>query len=109
DQRYAEALDYLSDALEVRDELHVQIRRLSLGERMKMELIAALLHGPKVVFLDEPTIGLDLTAQRAIREFLLRYRAERQPAMLLTSHYMEDIERLCQRIVIMAEGGVVYD
>ena len=109
DQRYAEALDYLSDALEVRDELHVQIRRLSLGERMKMELIAALLHSPRVVYLDEPTIGLDLTAQRAIREFLLRYRAEHRPAMILTSHYMEDIERLCRRIIILREGEIVFD
>ncbi|MGZ3689368.1 MAG: ABC transporter ATP-binding protein, partial [Bdellovibrionota bacterium] len=91
-------LDYLVEALGVRDQLHIQIRRLSLGERMKMELIAALLHRPKVVYLDEPTIGLDLTAQRAIREFLLRYRKEHQPAMLLTSHYMEDIEKLCRRI-----------
>jgi len=101
--------DYLADALEIRDQLQVQIRRLSLGERMKMELIAALLHSPRVVFLDEPTIGLDLTAQRAIREFLLRYREERRPAMILTSHYMEDIERLCRRIIILREGVIVFD
>ncbi|MFN0058244.1 MAG: ATP-binding cassette domain-containing protein [Planctomycetota bacterium] len=102
-------LDYLTEVLGVRDQLHVQIRRLSLGERMKMELIAALLHGPRVVYLDEPTIGLDLTAQRAIRDFLLRYREEHRPAMLLTSHYMEDIERLCQRIIILRAGEIVYD
>jgi ABC-2 type transport system ATP-binding protein len=82
---------------------------LSLGERMKMELIAALLHQPKVVFLDEPTIGLDLAAQRAIREFILEYRRRENPAMILTSHYMEDIERLCERIVLMREGELVYD
>jgi ABC-2 type transport system ATP-binding protein len=76
---------------------------------MKMELIAALLHRPKVVYLDEPTIGLDLMAQRSIREFLLEYRREHSPAMLLTSHYMEDIERLCERIVIIREGAIVYD
>ncbi len=109
DDRYRATLDYLSDALEIRDELQVQIRRLSLGERMKMELIAALLHSPRVVYLDEPTIGLDLTAQRAIREFLLRYRAEHRPAMILTSHYMEDIERLCRRIIILREGEIVFD
>ncbi|MCM2324814.1 MAG: ATP-binding cassette domain-containing protein [Oligoflexia bacterium] len=108
-RRFDETLAFLTHALGVGDQLKVQIRRLSLGERMKMELIAALLHQPKVVFLDEPTIGLDLTAQRAIREFLLSYRREHRPAMLLTSHYMEDIERLCERIVIIREGEFIYD
>jgi len=102
-------LGFLAATLGVESQLKVQVRRLSLGERMKMELIAALLHEPRVVFLDEPTIGLDLTAQRAIREFLLEYRREHQPAMLLTSHYMEDIEKLCERIVIIREGDFVYD
>ncbi len=102
-------LETLTHTLQVQDKLNIQIRRLSLGERMKMELIAALLHQPKVVFLDEPTIGLDLSAQRAIREFLLKYRQEHQPAMLLTSHYMEDIEKLCERIIIIREGEMVYD
>ena len=96
-------------ALGVEAKLNVQIRRLSLGERMKMELIAALLHSPKVVFLDEPTIGLDLTAQRAIREFILDYRRRESPAMILTSHYMEDIEKLCKRIVLVSQGEIVYD
>ncbi len=109
EERYRSTLEYLAEALEVRDELQVQIRRLSLGERMKMELIAALLHSPRVVYLDEPTIGLDLTAQRAIRDFILRYRAEHRPAMILTSHYMEDIERLCRRIIILREGEIVFD
>lgn len=107
--RYRRTLDYLADVLNIGDELNVQIRRLSLGERMKMELIAALLHTPKVVYLDEPTIGLDLSAQRAIRGFILEYRERHAPAMLLTSHYMEDIERLCERILIMREGEIVYD
>jgi ABC-2 type transport system ATP-binding protein len=107
--RYEATLAELAALLRVEDELTIQIRRLSLGERMKMELIAALLHRPKVVFLDEPTIGLDLSAQRAIRDFILRYRREYQPAMIVTSHYMEDIERLCERIVILREGQVVYD
>lgn len=109
DALYRGTLDYLSRALEVGEQMNVQIRRLSLGERMKMELIAALLHSPRIVFLDEPTIGLDLTAQRAIREFLLRYREEHRPAMILTSHYMEDIERLCRRIIILREGEIVFD
>jgi ABC-2 type transport system ATP-binding protein len=103
------SLATLSELLGVEEQLQIQIRRLSLGERMKMELIAALLHRPRVVFLDEPTIGLDLTAQRAVREFLLQYREEHQPAMILTSHYMEDIEQLCERILILREGELVYD
>jgi viologen exporter family transport system ATP-binding protein len=109
DRDYTSRLDYLTSVLGVGDELNVQIRRLSLGERMKMELIASLLHAPRVVFLDEPTIGLDITAQRAIREFILDYRREHRPAMILTSHYMEDIERLCERIVVIREGAIVYD
>ncbi|MBI2933155.1 MAG: ATP-binding cassette domain-containing protein [Planctomycetes bacterium] len=107
--RYRAALDELATLLEVRTLLNIQIRRLSLGERMKMELIAALLHRPRVVYLDEPTIGLDLTAQRAIRDFILRYREEHRPAMIVTSHYMEDIERLCRRILILREGELVFD
>lgn len=106
---YRRNLDILSEMLQVRDLLQIQIRRLSLGERMKMELIAALLHGPRVVYLDEPTIGLDVGAQRSIRDFLLEYRAEHQPAMILTSHYMEDIERLCKRILILRDGELVFD
>ncbi|HZN63028.1 MAG TPA: ATP-binding cassette domain-containing protein [Planctomycetota bacterium] len=109
DERYRAGLDYLSRVLDVTGQLTIPVRRLSLGERMKMELIAALLHGPRVVYLDEPTIGLDLTAQRAIRDFILAYREEHRPAMILTSHYMEDIERLCRRLVILREGEIVYD
>ncbi len=107
--QYRETLDWLCTCLKVKGEINIQIRRLSLGERMKMEIIAALLHRPRVVFLDEPTIGLDLSAQRAIREFLLQYREEHKPAMILTSHYMEDIERLCERIMIIRDGAFVYD
>ena len=106
---HARRLEELAAILQVDDQLNVPLRRLSLGERMKMELVAALLHTPKVVFLDEPTIGLDLTAQRAIREFILRYRQAKQPAMILTSHYMEDIERLAERILILRRGELVYD
>jgi len=107
--QFEATLEELTETLGVREQLNIQIRRLSLGERMKMELIAALLHQPRVVFLDEPTIGLDLTAQRAIRDFILRYQREKRPAVLLTSHYMEDIERLCPRIIILREGEIVYD
>lgn len=107
--RFQASLDFLAATLGVEKLLTTQVRRLSLGERMKMELIAALLHAPRIVFLDEPTIGLDITAQKAVRKFLLDYRRVHHPAMILTSHYMEDIERLCERIVILREGEVVYD
>ncbi|MFH0792492.1 MAG: ATP-binding cassette domain-containing protein [bacterium] len=106
---YEDRLAHLSRVLAVSDLLNIQIRRLSLGERMKMELIAALLHAPRVVFLDEPTIGLDITAQRAIREFILDYQKQHRPAMILTSHYMDDIENLCDRIIIIRHGEFVYD
>lgn len=109
EKQFQENLNYLSEILEVKNQLNIQIRKLSLGERMKMELMAALLHQPKVVFLDEPTIGLDISAQRAVRKFLLDYRRKHQPAMILTSHYMEDIESLCERILIMREGSLIYD
>ncbi len=108
-KKHQEMLEFLLSILDVRDEINIQIRRLSLGERMKMELIAALLHKPKVVYLDEPTIGLDLAAQRAIRNFILGYRDSVKPAMILTSHYMEDIERLCKRVVILLNGKFVFD
>ncbi len=106
---YKQRLDELVTALGIKDQLYVPIRSLSLGERMKMELIAALLHHPKVIFLDEPTIGLDITAQRAMRNFILNYSREHRPAIILTSHYMEDIEELCQRIVVIRDGAFVYD
>lgn len=109
DSEYKKRLGYLADSLNIGKELNTQVRKLSLGERMKVELIAALLHSPRVVFLDEPTIGLDLTAQKAVRKFLKEYRKEFSPIMILTSHYMDDIEELCERIVIMREGEFVYD
>ncbi len=109
DQEYKKRLSYLAESLNIGGELNTQVRKLSLGERMKVELIAALLHSPKVVFLDEPTIGLDLTAQKAVRNFLKDYREEFSPIMILTSHYMDDIEELCERIVIMREGEFVYN
>lgn len=109
ERQFRESLDFLVTTLDCKDQLTVPVRRLSLGERMKTELIAALLHRPKVVFLDEPTIGLDLTAQRSIRRFLLHYQAEHKPIMILTSHYMEDIAQLCKRIAIIRSGEFVYN
>ncbi len=105
---YQKRLDYFLDTLDLRKLLKTQIRRLSLGERMKFELVAALIHEPKVIFLDEPTIGLDIGSQRAIRNFLIEYRKTFRPAMILTSHYMEDVEALCERLIILREGQVVY-
>lgn len=102
-------IDELTALLDVRDKLHIMVRELSLGERMKMELIAALLHEPKVLFLDEPTIGLDVVSQKKVREFLKHYTAERKITTLLTSHYMQDIEELCERVIIIDHGKLFFD
>jgi len=109
ERQFNSTLDELVDLLEVGKVLHVQVRRLSLGERMKMEMIAALLHRPRVLFLDEPTIGLDIISQRKIREFLCRYNQVFGATVLLTSHYMEDIQALCKRVIIINQGRKVYD
>ncbi|MBI3259518.1 MAG: ATP-binding cassette domain-containing protein [Ignavibacteriae bacterium] len=101
--------DMLAERLDVADKLHVQVRRLSLGERMKCELIAALLHSPKVIFLDEPTIGLDVVAQHALREFIADFNKESATTIILTSHYMDDIERLCKRVMIIDNGKLMFD
>ena len=108
-KEFYDSIEYLAEYLDIKDQLNIQVRRLSLGERMKVELMAALLHKPRVVFLDEPTIGLDLTAQKAVRKFIKEYRKEYNPTMILTSHYMDDIEELCPRICILKEGKRVYD
>ncbi len=102
-------LSELTSLLDVQKLLGRPVRELSLGERMKMELIAALLHSPDVLFLDEPTIGLDVIAQRNIQQFLKHYQEERQITILLTSHYMKDVSALCQRVVVIAQGGLQYD
>ena len=101
--------DELTDLLGVRQLLRQPVRELSLGERMKMELIAALLHSPEVLFLDEPTIGLDVIAQHNIQTFLRHYQQLRRITILLTSHYMKDVAALCRRVVVIAEGRIVYD
>jgi len=99
----------LSELLDVKELLKVQVRRLSLGERMKMELIASLVHRPKLMLLDEPTIGLDVISQQKIRDFLKYYNQQNKTTILLTSHYMNDIEDLCRRSVIINQGRIVYD
>ena len=107
--QYQETLDELVDLLGVRHKLNVMVRELSLGERMKMELIAALLHRPRVLFLDEPTIGLDVVSQRAVRSFLRAYNKRYKVTILLTSHYMADIQELCDRVIVIHKGRKIYD
>ncbi len=109
DATYKATLGELTELLDVRDLLNVQVRRLSLGERMKMELIAALIHKPRLIFLDEPTIGLDLLSQKKIREFFKFYNQEKKATIILTSHYMGDVENLCKRSIIINHGQIVYD
>jgi ABC-2 type transport system ATP-binding protein len=107
--QYQATLDELVDLLGVRHKLNVMVRELSLGERMKMELIAALIHRPKVLFLDEPTIGLDVVSQKAVREFLREYNRKYRTTILLTSHYMADISQLCERVIVIDHGKKIYD
>ncbi|HEX6986853.1 MAG TPA: ABC transporter ATP-binding protein, partial [Planctomycetaceae bacterium] len=109
DGDFRRRLDELTDLLEVRRLVGQPVRELSLGERMKMELTAALLHGPEVLYLDEPTIGLDVVSQRKVQEFLRYYQRERRITVLLTSHYMKDVEALCRRAVIIDGGRVRHD
>lgn len=106
---FEQTLGGLVEMLGVSKLLNQPVRELSLGERMKMELIAALLHSPEVLFLDEPTIGLDVVAQHNIQQFLREYQEERKTTILLTSHYMKDIAALCRRVVIIAGGRIMYD
>ncbi len=107
--QYGRTQDELVDLLDVRRLLNQPVRELSLGERMKMELIAALLHSPEVLFLDEPTIGLDVVAQHNIQKFLKHYQEVRGITVLLTSHYMKDVAALCRRVVVINHGQIVYD
>jgi len=106
---YHQRLDELVELLDVGTKLNVMVRELSLGERMKMELIAALLHSPSILFLDEPTIGLDVVSQRSVRHFLRDYNRRHQVTILLTSHYMADIESLCKRVIVIHRGRLIHD
>lgn len=109
DKIFSETLEELSTLLDIKKLLDVPVRKLSLGERMKCELVAALLHSPKVLFLDEPTIGLDVISQNNIREFLKEYNKKKKTTIILTSHYMEDVEALCERVIVINHGTIVYD
>lgn len=109
DADYKNRLDELTTLLDIAGLMDTQVRKLSLGERMKCELVAALIYAPKVVFLDEPTIGLDVVSQRRIREFLKTYQQREGSTIVLTSHYMQDIQELCDRVVIIDHGEVIFD
>ncbi len=106
---YQDRLHTLAELLDVKPHLNTQIRRLSLGERMKMELIGAILHWPSVIFLDEPTIGLDVFAAYKLREFLKIFNQREKATIILTSHNMDDIEKLCSRVLILRSGELIYD
>lgn len=109
EKRYKETLTDLVDLLDVADVLDVQARKLSLGQRMKCELIAALLHSPKVLFLDEPTIGLDVVMQKKLRDFVRQYNKKYNATIILTSHYMEDVRQLCDRVIVIDHGELLFD
>src|SRR5262249_52838898 len=108
-KEFQHTLGELTELFEVKELTRQPVRELSLGERMKMELVAALLHRPQLLLLDEPTIGLDVLAQVTIQKCLKEYNASRGVTMLLTSHYMRDVEALCKRVLVITHGKVVYD
>ena len=107
--RFRQVLGELVEMFDVKKLLHQPVRELSLGERMKMELIACLLHEPKVLLLDEPTIGLDVVAQQKIQRCLREYNQKKRATILLTSHYMRDVEALCQRVLVITNGKLMHD
>src|SRR3954451_9123055 len=107
--RFSKVVGGLAELLEVTHKMNVMVRELSLGERMKMELISALIHEPRVLFLDEPTIGLDVVSQKRVREFLRVYNEEHRIVTMLTSHYMQDIQELCDRVIVIDHGKIFFD
>lgn len=109
DQQFHHRVGELAEMLSLQDKLNQPVRKLSLGERMKAELLAALLHRPQVLFLDEPTLGLDVNAQVGVRDFLREYNQLYQATVLLTSHYMADITALCKRVLLIHQGKLMYD
>ena len=109
EKQFQETKEYFTELFGVKELMDVQVRTLSLGERMKMELMVALLHNPKILFLDEPSIGLDAIASNQIRKFLKQVNREKGTSIILTSHYMEDISKLCDRSIVIHHGCKVYD
>ncbi len=107
--RFNPIIKELTELLDVVDILHIQVRKLSLGQRMKCELINQLIHSPEILFLDEPTIGLDVVMQQNLRDFIKDYNAKYEATILLTSHYMEDVKKLCKRIIFIDQGKIMYD
>ncbi len=107
--KFKQRVDRLVETLAISDKVNTQVRKLSLGERMKCELVAALIHAPEVVFLDEPTLGLDVVSQQAIREFLRQLHDEEGTTVLLTSHYMQDVQALCDRVIVINHGEKIFD
>jgi ABC-2 type transport system ATP-binding protein len=108
-EEFRRTRDEFVELLELKDLINKPVRNLSLGERMKVEIVGALLHGPRVLFLDEPTIGLDVTMQRRIRAFIAEYNQRHGATVLLTSHYMADVEALCKRVIIIHNGALLFD
>lgn len=106
---YQKRLKTLTEELMIADKIQTAVRKLSLGERMKCELVAALLHQPDVLFLDEPTLGLDIISQKRIREFLAQLNKEEGSTILLTSHYMQDVQELCKRVIVIDHGTCIFD
>ena len=109
DSIYNQILNEMVELLDVKHKLNTQVRRLSLGERMKMEIIASLLHRPKIIMLDEPTLGLDVMSQSKIREFVKYYNQQYNATFIITSHYMNDIDSMCKRVFVMNKGEGLYD
>jgi ABC-2 type transport system ATP-binding protein len=109
DLQFKQTLSSLTELLDVGEILNVQVRKLSLGQRMKCELIAALLHSPKVLFLDEPTIGLDVVMQQNLRDFIKQYNKKYNATIILTSHYRQDVKELCDRIIVIDHGQILYN
>jgi ABC-2 type transport system ATP-binding protein len=107
--KFKKRTDFLIEELQLTDKINIQVRKLSLGERMKCELVAALLYSPKIVFLDEPTIGLDVVSQKRIRDFLKQLHHEDNCTVLLTSHYMQDVQELCKRVVVIDHGSLIFE
>jgi ABC-2 type transport system ATP-binding protein len=107
--QFRETRDELVDLLDIEDLVRKPVRNLSLGERMKVEIVGALLHRPQVLFLDEPTIGLDVTMQKRIRKFVAEYNARHGATVLLTSHYMADVQALCKRVIVIHHGRILFD
>lgn len=107
--QFDKTLKNLVTMLDLKDIIKIQVRKLSLGQRMKCELVTALLHSPKILFLDEPTIGLDVVMQKKIRDFIKQYNQKYKATIILTSHYMDDVKELCNRVIIIDKGKIFFD